>query len=199
MSKSNVPALFADPEIVGGLPNPMLALLWWETYKPIFVARNEQLIGKTHDEIDAAARAAIVRNEVSKVSLAGEEKILKAIVNDNLDHAGRMIRELLKERATVGAALDEAVTGRRRQAKHSKQGNAKKAEINGLRTLINKMVKDTPDITQGEVIANLEREIGRGIVRAVSGERVEWRDGAGKVRTKSWRGIRDILTRARRS
>jgi hypothetical protein len=33
----------------------------------------------------------------------------------------------------------------------------------------------------------------------VSSERVEWQDGAGRVQTKNWRGIRDTLARAPRS
>jgi hypothetical protein len=193
--------LFADPTILG-MPDRLLTELWWHLQLDTFIARyRQQLDGKTDQEIDAVFRDLVRSGDVDKISFAGEDKILKLIANGLHTRAAEMIRQLGPQRHVEAQVLDEAKTGRRRQAQRSQKGVAAKAADDPdilLRQLILEIVRGKPGVKEPDVFTALGQRAGQGIILKVLNRTVTYQDDKKRPHTKGHEAIKQLLKRARR-
>jgi hypothetical protein len=185
-------------------PDEEIAAQYWHYLKQAFASRHRaRLLGKSSEEIDATLRHLVLSGEVLNIALAREEKVLKLIAAGELGRAGAMIREVWGPRGHAiieEANADEAMTRRRWQAKLSQKAAAARAEadVNKLRLYIEETVVARPKISIGDLWLALKGQIGRGVIVAVTGAAIEWRDGAGQTQRTTRGAIKQLLKRAKK-
>jgi hypothetical protein len=101
----------------------------------------------------------------------------------------------MQEGAHHLAALDEAVTGRRKQ-----RAIAKKPRPDGLQVLIEEIVANNPKIKAAELLKALRSDQCSRVIESINDADgiIEWHDEKNQAGTSPISGLKDRLTRARK-
>jgi hypothetical protein len=120
----------------------------------------------------------------------------------------------LRERQTWGAALEEAerdrtdlevelIRGERRKFS-AKGGRARKGDA--LSALIEKLVRQEPDLTEKDLLGKLEAQVGEGVIESIGEENAAligdsiqikfWSDG--RIKNVPVSGLKDRLSRTKK-
>lgn len=126
---------------------------------------------------------------------AALEKALRKVASGDPKASGKLFRELLNEGALNMAALEEAVTGKRRQKE-----NAKKSRTSAYTQLIRSIVEHEPTITGRQLLERLRDHEGAGVIESVDDEdgKIFWIQG-GKQKSTKITGLKDALSRAKKN
>jgi hypothetical protein len=107
--------------------------------------------------------------------------------------AGRDLKALLVGVCVEAILLDEVKTGRRRQRRRGQQPRP-----SSLRAVITEIVEQNRLISAKELLVELGKRRGGGVVRAVSGLDVEWRDKNGKPKSTSFEALEVLLSKVKK-
>ena len=145
------------------------------------------------DEFAERVRQYVLTIESKTAKDAAVEKALHKAVQGDFVTAGHLLREFMETSALNIAAIDEAVTGKRRQRK-----NAKKPRANRLRKLIREIVAKKPEMTANELLLALKKEVGKGIIEEIDDDEIAFIDENGKGgHIAPITGLRGRLNRAK--
>jgi len=100
-------------------------------------------------------RSQRLKMETDNVEQVALEKAIKLIAGGEPARGGKLFREHMKKGATFIAALDEAVTGRRRQT-----SNAKKPRTTPFQQLIISLVTQDPSMNENALEHALKKQEG---------------------------------------
>ena len=133
--------------------------------------------------------------KVTTAKQAALVEVLRRAAEHDFEGAGKIMREFLTDGIIHVAALDEAVTGKRRQRE-----NAKKSRADGLQILIEKIVSARPDVKPSNLVNELRTHIGGNVVESIDEAEgtIEWRDENNPAGTAPISGLKDRLSRARK-
>lgn len=76
---------------------------------------------------------------------------------------------------------------------------ARKPRPDGLRTLIEGIIANNPKIKSAELLEELRSRIGEGVIESVTDDHIGWRDKNHPAGTSSITGLKDRLSRARKT
>jgi len=179
------------------LPDDWLGVsaLWWWI---VFVAEKK---GISAYQITFPVAFQIVRATPSftcETDLA-LEVIIHILAGGDFMRGGRLFRDYMAKGTIHAAAIDEWMTGRRRQ-----RATAKKPKPNALRSLVNEIVSNSPQMTYRELITHLDQMPLGGIIDNVDRDRkvVCWRNKEGngkKDRESSFKSLYRFLADAKKS
>lgn len=139
-------------------------------------------------------RAAILGMDVDDVRYVGLEKALKRIASGDTAGGGSIFRAWMLEGGMHLAALDEAITGWRKQRKI-----AGKPRPNALQRLIEEIVLKYPEIKVSELLEKLRAESDGDVIERVDDENIEWHDHNQRIKDSPIAGLKDRLSRARKT
>ena len=108
----------------------------------------------TFDFVEAI-RSQTLKMDTDNVEHVALEKAIKLIAEGQPARGGKLFREHMKKGATFIAALDEAVTGRRRQT-----ANAKKPRTTPFQQLIINLITKDPNMTENALEHALKKQEG---------------------------------------
>lgn len=108
----------------------------------------------TFDFVEAI-RSQSLKMDTDNVEQVTLEKAIKLIAGGEPARGGKLFREHMKKGATFIAALDEAVTGRRRQT-----SNAKKPRTTPFQQLIINLVTQDPSMNENALEHALKKQEG---------------------------------------
>ena len=107
------------------------------------------------DDFVEAIRSQTLKMDTDNVEQVALEKAIKLIAGGEPARGGKLFREHMKKGATFIAALDEAVTGRRRQT-----ANAKKPRPTPFQQLIINLITKDPNMTENALEHALKKQEG---------------------------------------
>lgn len=116
--------------------------------------RNIPIHDMTFDFVEAI-RSQSLKMDTDNVEQVALEKAIKLIAGGEPARGGKLFREHMKKGATFIAALDEAVTGRRRQT-----SNAKKPRTTPFQQLIISLVTQNPSMNENALEHALKKQEG---------------------------------------
>ena len=145
-----------------------------------------------------AIRIATLAVDAENVTHAALEKILRRIAGCAPGHENKtaeMIRMHIRDGALHIAALDEAATGRRRQ-----RANSRKDRPDGLQSIILKILKKRPAVTQTELIEQLRLFPTGDIIDGINDddETIDWHDKHKSAVSTSFVALTHRMRRARK-
>jgi hypothetical protein len=127
---------------------------------------------------------------------AALEKALRLAATGDFARAGKILRAHVSDMSLNMAALDEAVSGKRRQ-----RAIAKKRRRDGLQLRIEEIVAEHPDIGTRGLLAALRTDQHGGVIEHISDEddgTIEWCDENDPAGTAPISGLKDRLSRAKK-
>lgn len=137
-------------------------------------------------EFIEAIRVQSLKIDTDNIEHIALEKAIVYIAKGEVARGGKLFKEHMMQGAYHLAALDEAVTGRRRQTE-----NAKKSRTQPFQALIISIVEQTPDVQQNQLLNILKKH--PSIIFNSDGETLSF-DGDLIPIT----GLKDRLSRARK-
>ncbi len=147
-------------------------------------------------EIVEKIRIATLAADTENAGSVAVEKAMKLAAVGDFARAGKIIRGRVKEVSESLAALDEAVSGKRRQ-----RAIAKKRRQDGLQLLIEEIVAKHPDIRTPGLLAALRAHQHGGVIEHIDDEdegTVEWCDENDPAGSAPISGLKDRLSRAKK-
>jgi hypothetical protein len=147
-----------------------------------------------HDFATRVVHAALTA-EADTARGAALEKALRKAASGDLASAGKLLREYLSEGAIHLAALDEAITGKRRQS-----ANGRKPRPDELQLLIEGILAARPDIKLASLLGELRRSQDGEVIDNIDDAEgvIEWRGKNNPAGTAPISGLKDRLSRARK-
>lgn len=122
------------------------------------------------------------------------ERIFHIIAQGEIERGGRLFRQWMGKGALNMAALDEAVTGRRRQRANAQRPRKKKT----LHLLIEKYLQKNTAATENDVVNMLKKDKGNGIVDSVDDLEITWRDEEDRRQVTKRSALKDIIHRLKK-
>ena len=137
----------------------------------------EQVTEKAAVKVVEAAK----RSEATKAINSTIEKAIHKAAAGDFATAGRLLKEHMKDRALFMAALDEAVTGRRKNRDYGRRSSG-----DGLTESINEIVKRAHgNISEKDVLRELECLAGNGVIDEIEDQTIYFRAKDGKSELSS--------------
>jgi len=112
--------------------------------------------------------------------------------HDIFERGGEIARKFYMEQWNASKFFNEAMTGKERQ-KHK----ASRPRQDRLGEIIEDIVKKNPNIKHPELVMEIEKLRGQGVIETVSDSEIEWRDGE-KTEGAPISGLKDRLSRAKK-
>lgn len=139
-------------------------------------------------------RQFVLTIETDTAKNAAVEKALHKAASGDFESAGKFLREHMTNGAMHLVALDEAVTGKRRQ-----RANAKKSRSDELQILIETIMATLPSIKPVGLLDELRKQEGGGIIEEITDDDIFFinKDGHGGESAKV-SGLKDRMSRARK-
>lgn len=178
------------------LPDDQLGLhlfAWWIGYQ---ADRQGIPLGGVTQEIAEAIRVATLEIDTDEAGYVPLNNALRRVAKGDAAGAGKLFRNSLHEGAIRLAALDEAVSGRRRQ-----RANAKKPRRDALQLLIEAIVAKNPKITVTELQDKLRLHEHGDVIETIGDTDgvIEWHDGNHPAESSPISGLKDRLSRAKKN
>jgi len=145
------------------------------------------------EEIAEKIRLATLGMDVEDARHVALEKALRRVASGDAAGGGKLFRDLMREGGFHLAALEEAVTGERRQ-----RANAKRPRPDALQILICEIVANEPEITVTELLAVLNKYPRGQVIDEITQDEICFvQDGHGG-NSAPVSGLKDRLSRARK-
>lgn len=152
-------------------------------------------VNQIPQEIAGAIVHQTLAMKASTARQAALMEVLRKAADGDFEGAGRFIREHLTDRIVQAAALDEAVTGKRRQRE-----NAKKPRPDALQLLIESILSEHPGVTAAGLLVEMRKPEHGDVIDSIDDVDgvIEWRDENNPAGTAPISGLKDRLSRARK-
>jgi hypothetical protein len=124
-----------------------------------------------------------------------ELKEAKQIISDLLDQFDKndeqmkLIREMVPLSKRAGIWLEN----RKRQ-----KDAAARPRADALQRLIDEILRSNPNLTAPEVVAELGRRQGDGVIETITDDEIEWSDDANKAESTPIKAVKDRVSRAKK-
>ena len=144
------------------LPDYELGLQCWAWW---VVAQTESLGFSQQEltpEIVENIRVKTLEIDSDNPTVSALEKTLRLAASGQIERAGKMFRDLMKMEQMQKAAIDEAVTGRRRQTKNAKKLRNRRNDDCPIHQLIADCLDNNQKASAQEVIDYLKEACGPG-------------------------------------
>lgn len=180
------------------LPDLELMSTFWHGWLTFSAARRGIPATSITPEVQEAVRLATLGLDTDNQAMAALEKILRRIAGYTPGaeiKIAEMIRAHFRGNALHVAALEEAVTGRRRQ-----RANGRKARTDALQVIVMECLKKSPLISLEGLLGQLSRYPRGGTIEQVDDfeQVVDWYDGNHRCASTPFSGLKHRLSRARK-
>ena len=181
-----------DPKLLALPDDEMVGCVWtW------WIAAQMTAKGIPLDDYSPQMEQVIIRetlrSDTDQESVSGLERAMQAIALRDVERGAKMFRDFMRRGSTMHAALDEAVTGRRKQ-----RAIARKPREDTLNRIIREIVEKDPRMTEPQLFERLRCLEKQGPIGDITNEDIWVQDEGEAGKSVPISGLGDRLRRIKK-